>query len=486
MRTGHILPQAGADKMVAGHETRTKPCHYSAIAVELDSRFGQKRTAKAVDEVSVRRTAALRAITLLAVMVAASAVRATDELYQLTAKAAILIDAQTGSIYFARNATTPLPPASTTKIVTALIALRETAPDELMRVSAHAASMPASKAYLKTGSIFSSRDLLFALMLRSANDASVVIAEHIGGSVPGFARMMNETARAAGATDSNFITPNGLPMPGHVSTARDLAMIFRQALRQPGMRNLMSTPTQTIEPISGGGARRIALRSTNKMLWRDDLTVIGKTGWTREAKRCFVGAASYQGREVILAVLGSRNLWSDVELLSRVGLGRAVPGYEDTWRQRAGLQQAAIDPPAGSEPAVVWHRGGGKVPVERVAPPPSARSERTARLAANAAKLQATQRNRTAKRAAVAQGDREDPRRTQLRYHLEVGGYRSKARAQQVGRDLAKRGYRAEVQGKGSTYRVVVKNFTSRDAARKAATSIRRTFKVEPVITASR
>jgi D-alanyl-D-alanine carboxypeptidase (penicillin-binding protein 5/6) len=483
MRTGHILPSSAA----AQDGSRAQKREQNLVTIQ-QSRLNwiadsvRNVTAKAVDEVSVRRTAALRAITLLAVLVTASVVRASDELYQLTAKAAILIDAQTGSIYFARNATTPLPPASTTKIVTALIALRETAPDELLRVSAHAASMPASKAYLKTGSIFTSRDLLFALMLRSANDASVVIAEHIGGSVPGFARMMNETARAAGATDSNFITPNGLPMPGHVSTARDLAMIFRQALRQPGMRNLMSTPTQTIEPISGGGARRISLRSTNKMLWRDDLTVIGKTGWTREAKRCFVGAASYQGREVILAVLGSRNLWSDVELLSRVGLGRAVPGYEDTWRQRAGLQQAAIDPPAASEPAITWHRGGGKVPVERVAPPPSARSERTARLAANSAKLTAAQR----KRAAVAQGDREDPRRVQLRYHLEFGGYRSKSRAQQVGRDLAKRGYRAEVQGKGNAYRVVVKNFTSRDAARKAATSIRRTFKVEPVITASR
>ncbi|MDX2165638.1 MAG: D-alanyl-D-alanine carboxypeptidase [Deltaproteobacteria bacterium] len=434
----------------------------------------------------MRRTAALRALMLLAAMLVASAGRASDELYQLTAKAAILVDAQTGSIYFARNATTPLPPASTTKIVTALIALRETAPDELMRVSAQAAAMPASKAYLRTGSIYTSRDLLYALMLRSANDASVVIAEHIGGSVPGFARMMNETARAAGATDSNFITPNGLPMPGHVTTARDLALIFRQALRQPGLRNVLSTRTQTIEPVSGG-PRRIALRSTNKMLWRDDLTVIGKTGWTREAKRCFVGAASYQGREVILAVLGSRDLWGDVELLARTGLGHAVPGYDDTWRQRAGLQQAAIEAPAAAAPAVTWRRGGSQAEMQRVAPPPSARSERTARLATTSAKLTATQRARNAQRAALeAQGDREDPRRTQLRYHLEFGGYRSKTRAQQVGRDLAKRGYRAEVQAKGGAYRVVVRNFSSRDAARKAARTIGRTYKVEPIITASK
>lgn len=432
----------------------------------------------------MRRNAALWALTSLAALLAASAAIASDELFQLTAKAAIIVDAQSGSVYFERNSTTPLPPASTTKIMTALIALRETAPDELMRVSSQAAAMPASKAYLRSGSIFTSRDMLYALMLRSANDASVVIAEHVGGSVPGFARLMNQTARSLGANDSNFITPNGLPTPGHVSTARDLAIILRQALRQPGMRNLLSTPTTTIEPVSGG-AKRIALRSTNKMLWRDDLTVIGKTGWTREAKRCFVGAASYEGREVIIAVLGSRDLWSDVELLSRVGLGRVVPGYDDTWRQRAGLQQAAIAPPADG--AITWYRGGGRAQSAPIAAPPSARSERTARLSSTNAKIQATQRARAKQRAATeAQGDREDPRRTQLRYHLEFGGYRSKVRAQQAGRDLAKRGYRAEVQAKGGTYRLVVKNFASRDAARKAARTIGRTLKVEPVITASR
>jgi D-alanyl-D-alanine carboxypeptidase len=303
--------------------------------------------------------------------------------------------------------------------------------------------------------------------------------------VPGFTRMMNQTARSLGATDSNFLTPNGLPTPGHVSTARDLSIIFRQALRQPGMRNLLSTPTTTIEPVSGG-AKRIALRSTNKMLWRDDLTVIGKTGWTREAKRCFVGEASYDGHAVIIAVLGSRDLWSDVELLSRVGLGRAVPGYEDTWRQRAGLQQAAIAPPP-ADGAITWYRGGGRAQSAPLAAPPSARSERTARLSSTNAKIQASQRARAKQRAAIeAQGDREDPRRTQLRYHLEFGGYRSKVRAQQAGRDLAKRGYRAEVQAKGNSYRVVVKNFASRDAARNAARKIGRTLKVEPVITASR
>jgi D-alanyl-D-alanine carboxypeptidase (penicillin-binding protein 5/6) len=405
------------------------------------------------------------------------------ELAQLTAKAAIAVDVQTGTVYFTRNASTPLPPASTTKVLTAVVALQNTAPDELMRVSSHAASMPPSKAYLKSGTVYTSRSLLHALMLRSANDASVVIAEHVGGSVPGFARLMNQTARSLGATQSNFITPNGLPMRGHVSTAQDLARIMRGALQTPGMRSILSKRTEVIEAVSGR-AQRIALRSTNRMLWRDDLSVLGKTGWTREAKRCFVGVASANGREVIIAILGSRDLWGDVELLSTFGLGRAVPNY-DEWRNRAGLQQAAIDPPAaGAAPPVTWHRGTGQV-----APPPT-RNPHTAPApqmqAFQERSRAATRSTASARRPEVPQGDREDLRRAQLRYHVELGSFKSKVRAQQLARDLAKRGYRAEIRPTGRMHQLVVKNFTTRDAARKAAVTLGRALKVEPVVTASR
>ena len=430
----------------------------------------------------MRRTARHTISILLAALVAAGSAAASDEreLSRLTARSAIAVDVQTGGVYFARNETLPVPPASTTKLVTAIIALRHTAPDELMRVSANAASMPPSKAYLKAGSVYSSRDLLHALLLKSANDASVVIAEHIGGSVPGFARLMNQTARSLGATESNFLTPNGLPTPGHYSTARDMAYIMRAALQTPGMRGILSTRNEVIEPVSGG-PRRISLRSTNRMLWRDDLNVIGKTGWTREAKRCFVGVASANGHEVIIAILGSRDLWGDVELLSHFGLAQAVPGYDD-WRQRAGWQQAAVEPPAAvAPPPVTWYRGTGKV-----APPvaaPSARNERSARVAS--APSMRTFKQATKGRA-VAQGDREDPRRTQLRYHITLGSYRSKARAQQIARDLSKRGYRAVIATSGGAHQVLVKNFPSRDAARKAAVKLGRALKVEPVVTASR
>ena len=441
-----------------------------------------------VDGVRVRRTAKRIVPVLLATLVVASRASASDEreLSQLTARAAIAVDVQTGAVYFARNETLPVPPASTTKLLTAIVALRSTAPDALMRVSANAASMPPSKAYLRAGTVYTSRDLLQALLMKSANDASVVIAENIGGSVPGFAQIMNQTARSLGAHDSNFITPNGLPNPDHYSTARDMAYIMRAALQTPGMRGILSTPTGVIEPVSGG-VQRISLRSTNRMLWRDDLSVIGKTGWTRAAKRCFVGMTSANGHEVIIAILGSRNLWGDVELLSQFGLSQAVPNYDD-WRTRGGWQQAAVPPPVPAAPGVTWYRGTGGVQ----AAPPSARSERNARVASvptmSAFKKDIAQGKRAskAKKPVVAQGDREDPRRGNLRYHVELGSYSSKARAQQVARDLAKRGYRAVVTSAGGTTQVMVKNFPTRDAARKAAKTLGRALKIEPVVTASR
>jgi serine-type D-Ala-D-Ala carboxypeptidase (penicillin-binding protein 5/6) len=456
--------------------------------VESNAHFGQNTgQVLVVDGVSVRRTAKHIVPFLLATLVVAGRAGASDgrELSQLTARAAIAVDVRTGTVYFARNETLPLPPASTTKLLTAIVTLRNTAPDELMRVSANAASMPPSKAYLRAGTVYTSRDLLHALLMKSANDASVVIAEHVGGSVPGFARLMNQTARSIGANDSNFLTPNGLPTPGHYSTARDMAYIMRAALNTPGMRGILSTPTGVIEPVSGG-PQRIALRSTNRMLWRDDLSVIGKTGWTREAKRCFVGMTSANGHEVIIAILGSRNLWADVELLSQYGLAQAVPGSED-WRQRADWQQAAAPPPAPAAPGVTWYHGTGGIE----APPPSARSERDARVA-SVPTMRTFQKDiaanpRTKKsKAVVAQGDREDPRRAGLRYHVEFGRFSSKAKAQQVARDLAKRGYRAQITSAGGTSQVVVKNFPTRDAARKAAATLGRALKVEPVVTASR
>lgn len=414
----------------------------------------------------------------LAVLLLAGSAAAGDarELGRLTAKAAIVVDAQTGDIHFAHNPNLQLAPASTTKLLTGMIALRQLAPGEILSVSRYASTMPATKVWLRSGWTMSQRDLLHALMLRSANDAAVVIAEGVAGSVPDFARLMNATARSIGATQSNFVTPNGLPASGHVSTARDLAIIMRHALDTPGMRNLLETRTTVIQPASGS-AKRIALRSTNKMLWREDLHVIGKTGWTRQAKRCFVGAASASGREVIIAVLGATDLWGDVELLSAYGLDQTAPD----WRVRNGYQLAAAPrlDPAPSQPG--W---------SRVAPPPPNRlrgRQAAPAAAASTRQFASTERTTRSLRAAEApQGDREDVRRANLRYHLQLGSWKSKVRADRLRQQVTKRGYRASVERVAGTYRVTVRDFGSRDAARKAARSLKRTLHVEPVIAAAR
>lgn len=401
------------------------------------------------------------------------------ELGRVTARAAVVMDAQTGAMHFARNPTLPLPPASTTKLLTALIALRTLSPDTALPVSSYASSMQPTKVWLKPGWQISARDALYAVLLRSANDASVVIAEGTGGSVANFARMMNATAESVGATGSNFVTPNGLPAPNHYSTARDMALILRAALQTPGMRDILLTRTASIRPL-GVGRKPIALRSTNRLLWRDDLNVVGKTGWTREAKRCFVGAASANGHEVIVAVLGSSDLWGDVEMLVRYGLD-AVQG--DPWHHDTGWQLAAVKP---GLLGTAWSRGVTDE-IADAAPPPGAIDRR--RGMRMAAVEPPTRRAATKGRAAPVargQGDRVDPRASTLRYAVEVGSFQSKARAQQLRDQLAKRGFRAQVEAVGGRHRVRLTGFASRDAAQKTARTLSRSMRLDPVVIASK
>jgi D-alanyl-D-alanine carboxypeptidase (penicillin-binding protein 5/6) len=400
----------------------------------------------------------------------------TRELGRVTATAALLVDVQSGQVEFARNATLALPPASTTKLLTALIALRELSPDAALPVSVYASTMPATKAYLRPGWQVSARDLLYALLLHSSNDASVVIAEGIAGSVPNFARLMNATARSLGATDSNFVTPNGLPMPNHYTTAHDMALIMREVLQTPGMRDILSTRTAVIQPLLGS-RRRIGLRSTNRLLWREDLNVIGKTGWTREARRCFVGAASGHGREVIVAVLGSSDIWGDVEALVTYGLEQGTPSGERPMWQEAAL----TDAPMGT----AWSRNDRERELAEVIPPARDVDERRAALAAPTGGYGRKHKLAAPRIARQAQGDVADAHRASLRYAVHLGSFGSKARADQIRKDLAKHGYHADVVSDGGAYRVSVPNFASRDAAERAARALGRALHLAPVVVAA-
>jgi serine-type D-Ala-D-Ala carboxypeptidase (penicillin-binding protein 5/6) len=242
----------------------------------------------------------------------------------LTARAALLMDAATGEVLFQREPDEQLPPASTTKVVTALVVLESGRPlTEMLTVSKTASRVPSSKLYLKPGQKMSIRDLLYALLLTSANDAGMVLAEGIGGSVEHFSEMMTKKAHDIGAVNSHFVNPHGLTSPEHYSTARDLALIFKYALKNPTLREIVLTKASSVSSVPVGRKpkpRQIMVRSHNRMLWNFDGALGGKTGYTLAAQKCFVGAAARNGATVIISMLGSQDLWGDSTKLLGYGL----------------------------------------------------------------------------------------------------------------------------------------------------------------------
>jgi D-alanyl-D-alanine carboxypeptidase len=233
---------------------------------------------------------------------------------RVTALSAIIVDADTGEVLWERDADTARPPASTTKVLTAIVALESGRLDEAFRVSKAATAIPPSKIHLRSGQRMELDHLLYAILLNSANDAAHVIAEGLGGSKAGFSKQMNAKAKAIGAKRSHFENPHGLTEKGHVATARDIATIFRHGLGIPRFRAVLGTRSIQV-PVYSNTMRRVSLRSHNRLLsgWR--YTVIGKTGYTHAARRCFVGSARHDDREVIIAFLGSSDLWGDARAM---------------------------------------------------------------------------------------------------------------------------------------------------------------------------
>src|SRR5215470_1946477 len=183
----------------------------------------------------------------------------------LTARAAAIVDATTGEVIWERNGSTPLPPASTTKVLTAILALESGRLDESFRVSANAAETAPSKINLRPGQRMRLKNLLYAVLLNSANDAAEVVAEGLAGSDEAFAVRMNARARELGATTAHFANPHGLTAPGHVASARDLATIFRHGLQIPLFRDILETRSVQV-PLESSGVRWISLHSHNRLL----------------------------------------------------------------------------------------------------------------------------------------------------------------------------------------------------------------------------
>jgi D-alanyl-D-alanine carboxypeptidase (penicillin-binding protein 5/6) len=228
------------------------------------------------------------------------------------------MDAETGTVLLAKQMHQSRPVASTTKIMTALLALENGDLDDSVVAGPAALEVTGSALYLKPGDVMRMDDLLTALLLKSANDAAVVIAEHISGSVPAFANRMNERARELGATHTHFVNPHGLHHPDHCSSAHDLALITREALEHPRFRELVGSRRAEIL-FPRGPARARTLRNHNKLLQRAAFVDGVKTGYVKESGHCLVASATEDDWQLIAVVLDSPDTYAEALRLLEYG-----------------------------------------------------------------------------------------------------------------------------------------------------------------------
>ncbi len=227
----------------------------------------------------------------------------------VSAKGAVLMEVESGTVIFGKNENAQMPMASTTKIMTALVALERMPPDALVTVTEASVGVEGSSIYLTVGETLSMEDLLYALLLESANDAAETIAVAVAGNVPAFAALMNEKASELGLTDTHFINPHGLDAEGHYTTAKELACLTRAALENEHFRRICSTRRRII-PLRGKEGVRLLLNH-NKLLASYDGCIGVKTGFTKKTGRCLVSAAERDGVSLIAVTLGAPDDWRD-------------------------------------------------------------------------------------------------------------------------------------------------------------------------------
>lgn len=288
-------------------------------------------------------------------------VKAADD-ENLYALSAVLMDGETGRVLYGKEAYKGRPNASTTKVMTCILALELAKGDDYVQVSGNAASQPQTRLGMREGQQFYLEDLLYSLMLKSHNDSAVAIAEHISGSVEAFAERMNEKAKELGCKDTHFVTPNGLDGEDeggiHHTTARDLALIMAYAIKNATFVHITQTRDYTFTDISG--KKHYSVHNTNAFLDMETGVISGKTGFTGNAGYCYVCAVRQDERLFIVALLGcgwpgNKNYkWSDTKKLLSYGrenyqyvmlpelpqlpeipVTEAAPGKEDPYPQKS-------------------------------------------------------------------------------------------------------------------------------------------------------
>lgn len=227
----------------------------------------------------------------------------------VSASSAILMTAETQDIIFSKNANQKMPMASTTKIMTALVAIKNRNISSVVVIPSQATGIEGSSIYLRAGEQLTLEELLYAMLLESANDAATAIAIFVGGSVEAFSDMMNDEATALGLKSTHFTNPHGLDDPEHYTTARELAVIAANAMQNETFRKIVSTYKKTI-PLNGNEGVRLLINH-NKLLKQYNGSTGIKTGYTKKSGRCLVSSAQRDDLELICVTLNASDDWND-------------------------------------------------------------------------------------------------------------------------------------------------------------------------------
>ena len=275
----------------------------------------------------------------------------TDTVDNLTlyARSAVLMDADSGRVLYEKDGYTHMPNASTTKIMTCILAIESGKMQDSVTVSAYAASMPKVRLGMQKDDTFLVKDLLYSLMLESHNDSAVVIAEYIGGSVEGFAAMMNEKAKELGCKDTYFITPNGLDAQDengvHGTTARDLALIMSYCLKNDTFLQITGTADYSFTNVEG--TRQYTCYNHNAFLTMMEGALTGKTGFTGNAGYCYVGALRQGERTFVVALLAcgwpnnKSYKWADTKTMMSYALEQYQ--YEEVFEHDSALADIPVE-----------------------------------------------------------------------------------------------------------------------------------------------
>lgn len=232
----------------------------------------------------------------------------------VSAQKAILVDGNTGRVLYEKNADSRSLIASTTKIMTALVVCEQCNVLDRMRIPKEAVGIEGSSMYLQEGEVLTVQDLLYGMMLHSGNDAATALAIYCGGTVEGFAELMNDKAQVLGMTGSHFTNPHGLDAPEHYSTARDLAILATEAMKNP-----VFATTVSAKSVSAANRR---LTNHNKLLWRVEGANGVKTGYTKAAGRILVSGAKRNGRQLIAVTIDAPDDWNDHSAMLEKGFSR--------------------------------------------------------------------------------------------------------------------------------------------------------------------